>query len=107
VWDASDKEDRMDKQKHVWIVVDKDGYTGHDFARNFCTDAFFSRSDARYDAENPCGKGRVVKYVPENKALVKAAREVLGLVREFEDDLLHYEIDYVDALEKALAKEDK
>ena len=95
----------MKKQKHVWIVTDKDGSTGFPFANNFYTDAFFTRSDARHDAETPCGKYRVVKYVPENKELVKAAKRLLELVKEFEDALLPNEINELESLEKVLAKE--
>lgn len=108
--------------KHEWIEIqdgrcifktlkeDKDGYTGHDFARNFYTDAFFARSDARYDAATPCGNGRVVKYVPENKSLVEAARQVVSMFT-YGTGLVDYlrmnQKGAIDRLIKALAKEDK
>ena len=76
----------MKKQKHVWIVTDKDGSTGFPFANNLAC--------------------KVAKELAlQNKELVKAAKRLLELVKEFEDALLPNEINELESLEKVLAKE--
>lgn len=70
----------MKTQKHVWIAV-LDGVVSHDAYGGSHTEAFLTRSAARNSISTGDGWS-IVKYVPENKSLVRAAKEALGVLRK-------------------------